>query len=71
MRNNINAIGYNWRYCEPFCSWRDDNYIVIDIHNSNFHSGTRKDDSPHYARIHYTQTGDAYILFRRRAWYID
>lgn len=62
---NIKDIGYQWRITP------DGDYVEVDIHNSNFHPGTHASDSPKYVKVQYNRDGNRYIMFQRKAWFID
>lgn len=53
MRKHISEIGHKWR--------AQGDYIELDVHNSNFHSGCHAYDSPKYCKIMYYSNGTPYI----------
>lgn len=62
MRKPISEIGHKWQWSHS------GDYIVIDIHNSNFHPGTHCSDSPKFAKVMYRADGTAYIRFHGVSW---
>ena len=61
--NSINDIGCKWCICG--------NYVELDMHHSNFHSGLHKSDSPKYARIMFRNDGSRYIRHNGNTWNIN
>lgn len=62
MRKNISEIGHKWRWAGE--------YIVLDIHNSNFHAGTHSYDSPKYCKVMSLSDGTPYIRYNGITWLV-
>lgn len=62
---NIDEIGCKWRFNPT------GDYVVLDIHRSNFHEGTTRGTSPAYRKIMQRKDGTRYIRHDRKTWVID
>jgi hypothetical protein len=67
IQKPISEIGHKWKYNRDFAP----DYIVIDVHNSNFHPGTTAKDSPKFCKIMTRTDGREYIRHAGTTWIID
>ena len=62
MRKGIDKLPHKYRLPPTVAAWSEQ-YIEIDIHNSNFKNSI-------YAKIHTANDGERYIWFKHTTYYL-
>lgn len=62
---SINKIGCKWNINAS------GDYIILDVHHSNFRPGTSKGTAPEFRKIMQLKNGTRYIRHDKKNWAID
>lgn len=73
MKNqeSISNIGCKWKFVGDTDILGLHEYILLDVHQNNFHSSVRQSECPKVCKIMWGKNDRRYILYNKKAWYID